>query len=133
MRFPQALAITLCSALLAVTPATFAAEASVLSIVHAQGTTEVPKNPQRVVILSPATLDIADALGINPMGVPQTSAHYPQHLAKYNGKAYLNAGTLFEPNFEALSNARPDLILAGARAHDAYCLLYTSPSPRDCS
>lgn len=120
MRFPQAFALTLCSALLAMTPAAFAAEASVLSIVHAQGTTEVPKNPQRVVILSPATLDIADALGINPMGVPQTSAHYPQHLAKYNGKAYLNAGTLFEPNFEALSNARPDLILAGARAHDAY-------------
>lgn len=57
------------------------------------------------------------------MGVPQTSAHYPQHLAKYNGKAYLNAGTLFEPNFEALSNARPDLILAGARAHDAYSKL----------
>lgn len=120
MRFPQAFALTLFSALLAFTPAVVAADDAPLVIVHAQGTTTVPKNPQRVVILSPATLDIADALGVKVIGVPQTSAHYPAHLAKYNDSTYFNAGTLFEPNFEALSNAKPDLILAGARAHDAY-------------
>ncbi|WP_455811327.1 siderophore ABC transporter substrate-binding protein [Pseudomonas graminis] len=120
MRFPQVFALSLFSVMLAFTPAALAADAPALTIVHAQGNTTVPQHPQRVVILSPATLDIADALGINPIGVPQTSANYPQHLAKYSGKEYLNAGTLFEPNFEALSNAKPDLILAGARAHDAY-------------
>lgn len=125
MRFCQVVVTTLFAALLACSPATFAASPGpdTLQIVHAQGTTRVAKNPQRVVILSPATLDITDALGIKAIGVPQTSAHYPEHLAKYNGAAYFNAGTLFEPNYEALSNAKPDLILAGARARDAYTKL----------
>lgn len=121
MRFPQAFVSTLFAALLACSPAVFAAaDTATREIVHAQGTTAVPVHPQRVVILSPATLDIADALGVKVIGVPKTSAHYPAHLAKYNGAEYFDAGTLFEPNYEALSNARPDLILAGARAHDAY-------------
>ena len=120
MRFPQALVSTLFSIMLLSAPVALAADAATLEIVHAQGTTAVPKNPQRVVILSPATLDIADALGVKVIGVPQTSAHYPAHLAKYNDSAYFNAGTLFEPDYEALSNAKPDLILAGARAIEAY-------------
>ncbi|MFS2224831.1 siderophore ABC transporter substrate-binding protein [Pantoea sp. B65] len=91
-----------------------------ISIEHAQGTTRVPVNPRQVIILNPATLDIADALQIPVAGVPQTSTHLPPFLAKYQGKPYLNAGTLFEPDYEALSNAKPDLIIAGGRAHDAY-------------
>lgn len=121
MRFPQALTSSLFALSLACSPAAFAAtEGATVSIVHAQGTTAVPKNPQRVVVLSPAALDITDALGVKVIGVPQTSAHYPAHLEKYAGKDYFDAGTLFEPNFEALSNAKPDLIIAGARARDAY-------------
>lgn len=121
MRIPQVITSALCALLLICSPAVFAAsEGDTLEIVHAQGTTTVPKNPQRVVVLSPAALDITDALGIQVIGVPQTSAHYPAHLAKYNGKEYFDAGTLFEPNFEALSNAKPDLIIAGARAREAY-------------
>ncbi|MBT9432859.1 siderophore ABC transporter substrate-binding protein [Candidatus Sodalis endolongispinus] len=91
-----------------------------LTIDHAQGSTTVPLNPQKVIILKPMMLDNADALGIPVAGVPQTSSHLPPFLAKYTGHDYLNAGTLFEPDYEALSNARPDLIIAGGRAHDAY-------------
>ena len=121
MRFTSMLASSLLAVLLACSPAAFAADsADTLQIVHAQGTTAVPKNPQRVVILNPNTLDIADALGIKVIGVVQTDAHYPALLAKYNDKAYFNAGTLFEPDYEAISNAKPDLIIAGARAHEAY-------------
>lgn len=32
----------------------------------------------------------------------------------------MNTGTLFEPDYEALSQAKPDLIIAGGRAQDAY-------------
>ena len=121
MRLPQVVASSLLTLSVICSPAAFTAtESSSLDIVHAQGTTTVPKNPQRVVVLSPAALDITDALGVKVIGVPQTSAHYPEHLSKYSDKAYFNAGTLFEPDFEALSNAKPDLIIAGARARDAY-------------
>jgi len=121
MRLPQVVTSSLLALSLLCSPIAFAAtEGTTLDIVHAQGTTTVPKNPQRVVVLSPAALDITDALGVKVAGVPKTSVHYPAHLAKYNGQEYFDAGTLFEPNFEALSNAKPDLIIAGGRAQEAY-------------
>ncbi|AJJ17850.1 solute-binding iron ABC transport protein [Yersinia intermedia] len=95
-------------------------ESAKISIEHAQGTTQVPLNPQKVIILNPSVLDTADALHIKVAGVPQTSAHLPAFLSQYSGTEYLNAGTLFEPDYEALSQAKPDLIIAGGRAHDAY-------------
>jgi len=120
MRLPLLVVSSLFAAALTCSSAVLAASSPTIEIAHAQGTTQVPKNPQRVVVLSPATLDIVDALGIEVAGVPQTNAHYPAHLAKYTDKAYFNAGTLFEPNYEALINAKPDLIIAGARATAAY-------------
>lgn len=120
MRLPSLVVSSLFAAALTCAFPVFAASSPTMEVVHFQGTTQVPKNPQRVVILSPATLDIADALGIEVIGVPQTSAHYPAHLAKYNSDAYFNAGTLFEPNYEAIINAKPDLIIAGSRAAAAY-------------
>lgn len=120
MRLTHLLASSLFALMLGSASPALAASPATLNVVHAQGTTSVPAHPQRVVILSPATLDIADALGIDVIGVPQTSAHYPAHLAKYNSPTYFNAGTLFEPNYEALINAKPDLIIAGARAAAAY-------------
>ena len=121
MRLPLVVTSSLLALSFACSPVTFAAtENDTLEITHAQGTTTVPKNPQRVVVLSPAALDITDALGVKVIGVPQTSVYYPAHLNKYSDKAYFNAGTLFEPDFEALSNANPDLIIAGDRARDAY-------------
>jgi iron complex transport system substrate-binding protein len=120
MRLPLLVVSSLFAAVLTCSYPVLAASTPTVEVVHAQGTTQVPKNPQRVVVLSPATLDITDALGVEVIGVPQTSAHYPAHLAKYNSDAYLNAGTLFEPNYEALINAKPDLIIAGSRAAAAY-------------
>lgn len=120
MRFPLFVVSSLFAAALTCSAPVFAASAPTIEIVHTQGTTQVPKNPQRVVILSPSTLDITDALGIDVIGVPQTTAHYPEHLAKYNSDTYFNAGTLFEPNYEAIINAKPDLIIAGGRAAAAY-------------
>ncbi|ATA24260.1 iron ABC transporter substrate-binding protein [Brenneria goodwinii] len=94
--------------------------AKTISVEHAQGTTEVPLHPKKVIVFDPAILDTMDALKIDIAGVPQTSTHLPEYLAKYRGSEYINAGTLFEPNYEALSSAQPDLIIAGGRATDAY-------------
>ncbi|WP_392559940.1 siderophore ABC transporter substrate-binding protein [Orbus mooreae] len=92
-----------------------------ITIVHEQGTTTVPVNPQKVVVFNTATLDTMDALGIDVIAaVPQTSVHLPDFLKKYEGSDYINAGGFFEPNYEVLSNLKPDLIIAGGRTNDAY-------------
>lgn len=89
-------------------------------IEHEQGTTTVPVDPQNVVVFNTATLDTMDALGIKITAVPQTSVHLPAFLKKYESSPYINAGGLFEPNYEMLSNLKPELIIAGGRANDAY-------------
>ncbi|WP_392561919.1 siderophore ABC transporter substrate-binding protein [Orbus sturtevantii] len=94
-----------------------------IKIEHEQGTTDVAVNPKTVVVLNTATLDTIDALGIKVTAVPQTSAHLPEFLKKYESSEYVNAGGLFEPDYETLSNLKPDLIIAGGRANDAYSKL----------
>lgn len=91
-----------------------------LSVKHAQGTTAVPVNPAKVIVFNTATLDTMDALGIKIAGLPKSSTHLPKFLQQYESDEYFNAGTLFEPNYEALSNLKPDLIIAGGRTADAY-------------
>ncbi|MCO6538758.1 MAG: siderophore ABC transporter substrate-binding protein [Gilliamella sp.] len=94
--------------------------ANTLTIEHAQGKTDVPENPKKVVVFNTATLDIMDALNIPVTAVPQSDVHYPTFLSKYGRKDYTNVGTLFEPNYEVLSSIQPDVIVAGGRATDAY-------------
>ncbi|MGO2344943.1 MAG: ABC transporter substrate-binding protein, partial [Providencia sp.] len=97
-----------------------AAEKQVITVEHAQGKTEIPRHPQKVIVMNMETLDIMDALGAPVAGVPQTNVRFPEFLAKYNSADYINGGTLFEPAYETLSNAKPDLILGGSRARDSY-------------
>ncbi len=96
------------------------AEKQVITVEHAQGKTEIPRHPQKVIVMNMETLDIIDALGVPVAGLPQTNVHLPKFLSKYSGTDYVNAGTLFEPAYETLSNAKPDLILGGSRSRDAY-------------
>ncbi len=92
MRFPFLSILLPLAWVLTVLPPASAGEAPTVRVAHLQGTTTLPQHPQRVVILNPSTLDIADALGITPAGVPQAGFTYPAHLAKYNGQGYFNAG-----------------------------------------
>ncbi|WP_141672932.1 siderophore ABC transporter substrate-binding protein [Gilliamella sp. wkB18] len=94
--------------------------ANTLIIEHAQGKTNLPENPKKIVVFNTATLDIMDALNIPVTAVPQSDVHYPTFLSKYGRKDYTNVGTLFEPNYEVLSSIQPDVIVAGGRATDAY-------------
>ncbi|WP_085248475.1 siderophore ABC transporter substrate-binding protein [Gilliamella mensalis] len=91
-----------------------------VTVEHAQGKTDVPENPKKVVVFNIATLDIVDALNIPVSAVPQSDVHLPDFLSKYSDKTYTNVGTLFEPNYEVLSTIEPDVIIAGGRANDAY-------------
>ena len=70
--------------------------------------------PERPVVYDLATLDTMQALGIPVAGVPK--AQFPAYMAGYGDAKYTVAGTLFQPDYEALSQIKPDLIIVGGRS-----------------
>jgi iron complex transport system substrate-binding protein len=97
------------------------AGAETLSITHASGTTEVSRQPAKVVILDLAALDLADSLGIPVAGVP--TWRMPPDLVRYEAASYAKTGSLFEPDYEAIHALKPDLIVVGARMREKYARL----------
>lgn len=95
-----------------------AAAQETLPVQHAQGTTPVPRNPQRVVVYDMAALDTLDALGVKVAGVP--GGVLPGYLSKYASGDTPKVGTLFEPDFEAVAALEPDLIIVGGRSAAKY-------------
>ncbi|ALK10871.1 putative ABC transporter solute-binding protein YclQ precursor [Blastochloris viridis] len=83
-------------------------------VTHGGGTTTLPDRPQRVLVFDPAALDTLDKLGVEVTGVP--GSNLPDYLAGYRDPRYLKIGTLFEPDYEAVAAATPDLIIVGARS-----------------
>lgn len=95
--------------------------ASTHTVVHAQGSTPVPAAPLRVVVYDLGALDAMQALGIPVRGVPK--AQFPHYMAGYGDAKYAVAGSLFEPDYEALSQIKPDLIIVGGRSAAKYEVL----------
>lgn len=94
-----------------------------IKVIHELGQSELSENPQKVVVFNTATLDTMDAMDIKIVGVPQSGVTLPDYLAKYKTKEYVNVGTLFEPDYEVLSQIDPDLIVSGGRTADSYIKL----------
>ena len=92
-----------------------------LKIQHAKGETAVPLKPKKVLVLDLASLDTLNALGVEVSGVP--TARFPEYLSKYGSDKYEKIGTLFEPNYEAVNAAEPDLIIVGGRSSAKYAEL----------
>lgn len=99
-------------------PAEDAEDAGTITVEHAQGITEVPADPQRVVVLDMGALDTLDALGVEVTGLPQ--ANVPSFLSKYEDERYTDVGTLQEPDLEALARLDPDLVIVGFRSAGSY-------------
>ena len=93
-------------------------EDTTLTIKHELGETEVGKKPEKIVVFDYGTLDTLDELGIDIAGVPQ--GNIPSYLEKYESDDYENVGSLKEPDFEAIAEIDPDLILISGRQSDAY-------------
>ncbi len=89
-----------------------------ITITHAQGETTLPGVPSKIVTFDIASLDTLDALGIDITGTAQGSL--VGHLEKYNNEPYLNVGTLFEPDYEAVAALEPDLIIVANRSAAVY-------------
>src|SRR6218665_1919640 len=85
---------------------------------HAQGETTLPATPVKVVTFDYATLDTLDALGVEITGLP--GSNLPEYLGKYADDKYLKLGTIFEPDYEAVAAAAPDLIIVAGRSSAAY-------------
>lgn len=110
-----ALALSACSS---GTEETADQTASSRVVEHARGSTEVPGNPQRVVVLEPVQLDTSIALGVVPVGaaVLSESAGVPAYLGDEASTVEL-AGTVAAPNLEKIAALDPDLIIGTQTRH----------------
>lgn len=89
-----------------------------MTIKHELGSTDVVKDPKKIVVFDFGTLDTLDELGIEVAGLPKEII--PAYLKKYKADQYTNVGSLKEPNFEAISELAPDVILISGRQADLY-------------
>lgn len=90
-----------------------------VEITHALGTTHVPLNPQRLVVLDFASIENLNQIGANIIGMPKLAV--PAHLKKYEqNDAIENVGSLVEVNLELINELQPDLIIIGGRLRDSY-------------
>lgn len=89
-----------------------------LEITHRLGQTTIAATPQRVVTLGVGALDALDYFGIAPIGVSKEDI--PDYLSHYQHEQYAASGRPNEPNFEAIYNLKPDLIIAGPRSARSY-------------
>lgn len=79
---------------------------------------DVPFEPTAVVTFDIATLDTLHAIGAGDavVGIPEIPL--PEYLAEYEDLP--KVGSLFEPDFEAVAELEPDLIVTAARSTGQY-------------
>ncbi len=89
------------------------------TVTRAMGTTEIPAEPLRVVVLDTGVLDSVVTLGITPVGAVTTDVD-EGFLSYLRSDAAIAAkvGTIGEPNLEAIAAQRPDLILSNKVRHE---------------
>jgi iron complex transport system substrate-binding protein len=92
--------------------------AQALTIKHTQGEVTLQETPKKVLVLDINALDIIDALGAEPAGVP--GSNLPTYLSKYASDDYAKIGSLFEPDYEAINAAEPDLVIVGGRSRTKF-------------
>ncbi|GAB3619969.1 iron-siderophore ABC transporter substrate-binding protein [Glutamicibacter endophyticus] len=115
----SALALSACSSATQPTEAS-GQEAGLHEVTHARGTTQVPVDPQRVVVLEPVQLDTAVALGKEPVGttVVNETTGVPAYLGQ-DAADIAQVGTVMEPSLEKIAALKPDLIIGTESRHSA--------------
>lgn len=94
-------------------------EGETIKIIHTAGETEVPKNPEKVVVLDYASLDIMDSLDIEGLvGLPKKNL--PTYLSEYKEDKYTDLGGLKEFSLEAINEIKPNLIIIEGRQAEYY-------------
>jgi iron complex transport system substrate-binding protein len=84
------------------------------------GDVAVPAEPTRVVTLAESALDVALAVGVEPVGtVASRGGNTPPAYLGDDAAAIPVVATVAEPNLEAIVEAAPDLILAASGLEQA--------------
>ncbi|MBS1303689.1 iron-siderophore ABC transporter substrate-binding protein [Loktanella sp. SALINAS62] len=106
-------------AALPVAVALFASPLQARDISHAMGTTDVPENPQRVVVLTNEGTEALLALGMVPVGAANSWNGDPwwDHIADQMGDA-VPVGTESAVNLELIAALEPDLIIGNAQRQE---------------
>ncbi|MHA4990276.1 siderophore ABC transporter substrate-binding protein [Cetobacterium somerae] len=89
-----------------------------ITINHVMGTTEVVKNPKRVIVFDYGIVEMLDTVGVEIIGLPKESL--PKFLEKYSDEKYINVGGLKDPNLEKIYEMKPDLIIISGRQEPFY-------------
>ncbi|GHF69626.1 siderophore ABC transporter substrate-binding protein [Seohaeicola zhoushanensis] len=90
-----------------------AASAQTITVETARGEVTLPAQPQSVITLDMAVLDVIDSIGGTVAGIPaQTVSTY---LSKYAETA-TPVGSPFEPDVEKIAALQPDLIIVAGRS-----------------
>lgn len=84
----------------------------------ARGSVDVPYQPERVVPFDIGTLDTLDAIGAGDSVIAIPEIQLPDYLSDYDSLP--RVGTLFEPDYEAVAELSPDLIVTAGRSTGAY-------------
>lgn len=89
------------------------------TVEHAAGESQVPQNPERVVVLDTAELDSAITLGVKPVGAVEAveGMGFPDYLSDET-EGIETLGTIEEPNLERIAALEPDLILSSSLRHE---------------
>lgn len=88
-----------------------------INIEHAKGSIKLETAAKKAVVFDMGSLDTVDAIAPEiELAVP--TSNIPKALSKYEKAT--NAGSLFEPDMEAIFNFEPDVIIIGARQADYY-------------
>lgn len=91
------------------------------TIKHAMGSTEIPAQPQKVVVLDTGELDDVTLLGVKPVGAVsphfKTAGGFPSYLKGKIG-GVKDVGPMEEPNLELIASLKPDLILSSKVRHE---------------
>ncbi|GCD08450.1 siderophore ABC transporter substrate-binding protein [Clostridium tagluense] len=89
-----------------------------IKVKHKLGETSVKKTPKNVVVFDYGVLDSLDKMGVEVKALPKSNV--PTYLSKFKDDKYTDVGTLQEPNFEKISELKPDLIVIGGRQAKKY-------------
>lgn len=89
------------------------------TIDHAMGSTEIPEQPERVVVLDTGELDSVIALGVTPVGAVRAPVEegFLEYLSEETADTEL-VGAIDAVNLEAVAALRPDLILSSKLRHE---------------
>lgn len=92
-----------------------------VSVTHAQGTTEVPADPKRLVVFDYGALDTISALGLSDrvVGIPKGGV-LPPFLKSFDSDRVAGVGSLHEPDVEAIQKLKPDLVVISFRSASKY-------------